>query len=210
MESYDHRLAQDALRQTLRQSMLDAAARILQQDGIAGLTVRKVAEAVNVSTTLLYSCFGGKDGLADALYQQGFRLFFDAYLALGEQQAEVAPGLDRLRWYAMHYRRFAHEQSAYYQIMFGDAMPRFTPGEEASQLAWHSFTPLVTEFAAAMTLGQIPQGSASTAARQLWAAMHGVVSLELKGFYLRDTDAAKLYEGAVEAVLHYLQTAQEA
>ncbi|HJV74456.1 MAG TPA: hypothetical protein VJ654_09560, partial [Noviherbaspirillum sp.] len=47
----DFRQAQEDLRGKLRQGMLDAATRLLTDEGPAALTVRRVAEAVNCSTT---------------------------------------------------------------------------------------------------------------------------------------------------------------
>src|ERR1700741_2206584 len=82
----DFRQEQEGLRITLRQGMLDAASRLLVEEGAAALTVRKVAEAVNCSTTLLYSIFGGKDGLSNALYLEGFA-------RLKREYAEYAAGL---------------------------------------------------------------------------------------------------------------------
>src|ERR1700741_3796419 len=77
----DFRQEQEGLRSALRQGMLDAATRLLVEEGAAALTVRKVAEAVNCSTTLLYSLFGGKDGLSNALYLEGFARLKQEYAA---------------------------------------------------------------------------------------------------------------------------------
>jgi AcrR family transcriptional regulator len=90
----DFRQSQEALRSSLREGMLDAASHLLQTEGAAALTVRKVAEAVNCSTTLLYSIFGGKDGLSNALYLEGFERFKSEFLSyeatLAEKRKPVA------------------------------------------------------------------------------------------------------------------------
>src|SRR5215207_1752375 len=62
------RQGQDALRRAL----LDAASGLLLEEGPGALTMRRVAGAVGCSTTVLYTMFGGKEGLADALYREGF------------------------------------------------------------------------------------------------------------------------------------------
>ncbi|MFZ6774001.1 TetR/AcrR family transcriptional regulator [Undibacterium sp. SXout7W] len=204
----DFRQGQEALRDSLRQGMLDAASRLLLDEGPAALTVRKVADAVNCSTTLLYSIFGGKDGLANALYLEGFTRFKEEFIqyeaSLPEEQR--VRGIDRIWLYANNYHAYARRYPSYYMVMFGDAIAGFVPPLESRVAAWESFTPLMAEFEHCMQQGLLPPSSASAAARLLWSAMHGVISLELKGFYFKKEHPDELYRAAVRAVLLSLQT----
>lgn len=203
----DFRQEQEALRHSMREGMLEAASRLLLEEGAAALTVRRVADAVNCSTTLLYSIFGGKDGLSNALYLEGFALYRREFPAYAAQQpsAPVARGIDSLHLYANYYHAFARRYPSYYMVMFGDAIAGFVPPEASRIAAWESFTPLIAEFQYCMQHGSLPVSSASAAARLMWAAMHGVISLELKGFYLKQTHADTLFQSAVRAVLFSLQ-----
>ncbi|MDE2428800.1 MAG: TetR/AcrR family transcriptional regulator [Burkholderiales bacterium] len=203
----DFRQGQEALRDSLRQGMLDAASSLLHEEGAAALTVRKVAEAVNCSTTLLYSIFGGKDGLSNALYLEGFARLKQE---LADYEASLPPeqkasGIDRIWMYANNYHNYARRYPSYYMVMFGDAIAGFVPPLESRVAAWESFTPLIAEFETCMQEGSLPASSASAAARLLWAAMHGVISLELKGFYLKKEHPDELYRAAVRAVLYSLK-----
>jgi AcrR family transcriptional regulator len=213
----DFRQAQDELRVSLRQGMLDAASRLLVEEGAAALTVRKVAEAVNCSTTLLYSIFGGKDGLSNALYLEGFARFKQDFAAfqnnlsasnLSANKADAsntgAQGIDRLWLYAASYHDYARRNPSYYMVMFGDAIAGFVPPLESRTAAWESFTPLIAEFEQCMQQGSLPASNPGMAARLLWSAMHGVISLELKGYYLKKEHSDELYRAAVRAVLHSL------
>ena len=56
----------------VRRALLDAASRLLVEEGPQALSMRRVAAAAGCSTTVLYTLFGGKEGLADALYREGF------------------------------------------------------------------------------------------------------------------------------------------
>ncbi len=56
-----------------------------------------------------------------------------------------------------------------------------------------------------MKEGRLPASSPTAAARLLWAAMHGVISLELKGYYLKKEHPDELYKAAVRAVLFSLK-----
>jgi AcrR family transcriptional regulator len=204
----DFRQAQEELRQTLRQGMLDAATRLLSEEGPAALTVRRVAEAVNCSTTLLYSLFGGKDGLANELYLEGFARLKEELAAAAVQAAKKKgeqDGLSPLLQHARAYHQYAKRNPSYYMVMFGDAIAGFVPPLESRNKAWESLAILIETFETAMKNGALPPSNPTAAARLLWAAMHGAASLELKGYYLKSERADELFDAAVNAVLRSLQ-----
>jgi AcrR family transcriptional regulator len=206
-KTVDFRQGQEDLRNTLRQGMLDAATRLLTEEGPAALTVRKVAEAVNCSTTLLYSLFGDKDGLSNALYLEGFarlKAEFAAEFAVSAQLDKPC-GLQRLNQIAQTYHRYAKNNPSYYMVMFGDAMAGFVPPLESRNQAWESLAVMIDAFDECMQAGALPRTNPTAAARLLWAAMHGAVSLELKGYYLKTERANELFDAAVHAVLRSLQ-----
>src|SRR3954467_13282778 len=49
-----------------------SASELLSKEGASGLSVRRIAAAAGCSTMGLYSRFGGKDGVVDELYAEGF------------------------------------------------------------------------------------------------------------------------------------------
>ena len=63
-----------------RSAILEAALEILKAQGHEALTVRKVAERAGCSTIGVYTWFGGKDGLVDAILIDGFRAFAGALM----------------------------------------------------------------------------------------------------------------------------------
>lgn len=206
-KTLDFRQAQGALRDTLRQGMLDGAIRLLSEEGPSALTVRRVAEAVNCSTTLLYSLFGGKDGLANELYLEGFGRLKTGFEALSVTlRMEGGPaGLCYLRALAGVYHRYAKDNPGYYMVMFGDAIGGFVPPVESRNQAWDSLAVLIAAFDECMAAQVLPRSNPTAAARLLWAAMHGAISLELKGYYLKTERADELFDAAVSAVLCSLQ-----
>lgn len=205
-KTVDFRQGQEELHRTLRQGMLDAATRLLTEEGPAALTVRKVADAVNCSTTLLYSLFGGKDGLSNALYLEGFaRLKAEFAASSAKLESGRQPDLQRLRALAQIYHQYAKHNPSYYMVMFGDAIAGFVPPVESRMQAWESLAVLIDAFEECMQAGVLPHTNPTLAARLLWAAMHGAISLELKGYYLKTERADELFDAAVNAVLRSLQ-----
>jgi AcrR family transcriptional regulator len=204
----DFRQGQEELRRSLRQGMLDAATRLLADEGPSSLTVRRVADAVNCSTTLLYSLFGGKDGLANELYLEGFARLqaeFDALPAPSVQKTRQN-GLARVLSLAQTYHAYAKRNPSYYMAMFGDAVAGFVPPLASRKQAWESLQMLIDTFDECMQNGALPRSDPTAAARLLWAAMHGAISLEMKGYYLKSERADELFDASVNAVLHSLQT----
>ena len=64
------------------QALLAAAGKVLAEEGASALTVRRIATEAGCSTMGLYSRFGGKDGVVDQLYVQGFDQLCDSMSAL--------------------------------------------------------------------------------------------------------------------------------
>jgi AcrR family transcriptional regulator len=62
---------------TLRteETLLQAAAALLERDGPEGVTTRAVCSAANVTAPTLYHHFGDKNGLLDALVSRGIEAF---------------------------------------------------------------------------------------------------------------------------------------
>src|SRR4051812_23804404 len=89
-----------------RRQVVEAAARVLAEDGPHGLSLRRIAAEAGGSTQIVYTLFGGKPGLADALYAEGFRRLAQAMV--GELAAAPNPGdPERLKALGRAYLAFA-------------------------------------------------------------------------------------------------------
>ena len=58
---------------TTRETLLDAALRLLEERGPGALRIRDLAAAAEQSTMGVYTHFGSKQGLLEQLYLHGFR-----------------------------------------------------------------------------------------------------------------------------------------
>lgn len=189
----DVRSARENLREDVRRSVLLAAAQILLEEGPTALTVRRVADAVNASTKVVYTLFGGKDGLLDALYLHSFARFADAF---AECRA-IEPPARRLAALCQRYRAFACAEPALYQFMFGDLGRAYQAPLASRKRAWKTFEVLAEALAAAS--GETERSVVADGTRVLWAAMHGCVSLELRGLMKDAAMARRIFEAAVRA-----------
>src|SRR3954462_6845748 len=76
----DEQLAYDASvasASPTRETLLDAALRLLEERGPGALRVRDVAAAAEQSTMGVYTHFGSKQGLLEELYLYGFQRLAD-------------------------------------------------------------------------------------------------------------------------------------
>jgi AcrR family transcriptional regulator len=170
-------------RRAVRRLVLDAASRLLEAEGPDALTMRRIAGEVGCSTSVLYTMFGGKAGVAEGLWREGFERLRGAM----ERVTDDDP-LGRLAALGRVYRENALANRAYYAIMFQRPIPGFRPSPEAYAESLQPLRILVDAAADCIRAGVFRDADPARVAGVLWAAAHGAVSLELAG-----------YEGAIDA-----------
>jgi AcrR family transcriptional regulator len=156
-------------------ALLDAARRLLAEEGASALTVRRLAAEAGLSTMAIYSRYGGKDGIVDALYIEGFERLAEAMRGARMTKDPIGD-LDRC---GQAYRSFALANPTSYAVMFQNVVPDFHPSEAAMVTAAQTLDLLAQLVQRAIDAGKFAPGDASALAGLLWAAQHGIVSLEL-------------------------------
>src|SRR3954453_13701890 len=77
--------ARDVGREALRDAVLQTAGDLLALEGPGALTMRKIADHLGASTTVLYTVFDGKNGIIDAMVHQGHELLRDGVESIPEE-----------------------------------------------------------------------------------------------------------------------------
>ena len=178
-------------------ALVTAAGNLLASEGAQGLTVRAIAAAAGTSTMNVYSRFGGKDGVVEQLWLQGFDLLAEAMSAAGTS----ADPLDDLRRCGRAYRHFALEHTTLYNVMFTGAVPDFEPGEHARERGLRTLEELAHKLERAMDAGLLRRSDPDHAAAMVWATCHGAVSLELTHAGDTSIDWERVFADATEAVV---------
>ncbi|CAN5720476.1 TetR/AcrR family transcriptional regulator [soil metagenome] len=176
-------------------SLVEAAVRVIEADGAEALTVRRVATEAGVSPQGVYNHFAGKQGVVEAVFIRGFDGLSAAFAELPRED------LFRALVVAAHrYRELALEHPGFYTVMFDKAVPDFTPSPEALAHASAAFGGLRQLVEEAMAAGALATADPVSVAQQLWSAIHGAISLELRGIsFVTDLDAQ--YDALVHTVL---------
>ncbi len=165
----------------LREALLQAAERVLERDGLAGLTLRAVAREAGVSHAAPTHHFGDLTGLVSELAAIGFRMFNAAMMAA------IASGttlLEKGMANAKAYVGFAQAHPGMYALMFrsNERLDHSRPSlHEASEAAFAGLAGSV----AAMRQEQVSKESLSLDQAALiarnWSLVHGFTMLLLDG-----------------------------
>ncbi len=189
-------------KEAMRTGLLDIASQVLEQEGPNALSMRRITEQAGCSTTVLYTLFGGKEGLADGLYLEGFRRLREALDNVKEKNA-----LEQLKSLNRTYRRVALENPTYYAVMFGQPIPEFRPSLESKQVAWESLQPLIKTIEICIKQRQFKKGNAELMAMELWTIAHGLVSVELVGYFPGKVSLAdEMHEKALDDMIRAWST----
>jgi AcrR family transcriptional regulator len=177
-------------------ALLAAASHLLSTEGPDALTVRRIATEAGCSTMGVYSRFGGKDGVVEELYKEGVERLFE-----GMGADETDDPLADLRECGRCYRTNALANGTHYMVVFGGAVPGFTPSEEAQLQSLAAFGRLVARVQRAVDAGLLVDEPAERIAEIIWGTIHGHVMLELIGMSATLTDPGERYERTLQLLL---------
>lgn len=108
----------------LRERLVQAALATLTEEGVSGLTTRRVAQSADTSPPAVYEFFGDKGGLVREVFFEGFRLLGTRLQSLVETEdprTDLVAALNVCRLFACENRELA-------MLMFSRPFADFDPG----------------------------------------------------------------------------------
>jgi len=164
----------------LRDALLEAAERVLERDGLPGLTLRAVAREAGVSHAAPTHHFGDLTGLVSELAAIGFRRFNAAMVtAVAGERTPIEQALARARAYV----GYAQANPGMYGLMFRtERLDYSRPAlHEAAEASFAGLSGAI----AASRQEQIVDGALSldqaAAIARAWSLVHGFTTLLLDG-----------------------------
>ncbi len=212
----------EAIKAVARQQMAEL--------GTAGVSLRAIARAMNITAPAIYNYYPRLDDLITALLVDAFQALADAMAQAGEIEGS---NMQKFRAMIMEYRQWAVAHPADFQLIFGNPIPGYVaPDELTAPLARRPFQHLYFWFGRALQADEarIPAIYHTIPPEILvhlvewkrqtrfdiddipfcmlltgWARIHGLVILELN-HHLQPAigDAAALYRYEVDALLSQL------
>ena len=167
-----------ASNETVGSALLDAAREIFLNEGVKGLSVRRVAEQAGCTTMAVYSQFKGKDGILGALFDEGFDM-----LSLAQQAVDATlNNEEKVIAICQAYRATASAYPHHYALMLGQHSGVHSPSEASQLKAMATLNFLVETVSIMRSMKNQSAQESDALANALFAFCHGWVSLERTGF----------------------------
>ena len=164
-----------------RDKILDAARELFVTEGYEGVSMRRVAEKIEYSPTAIYVHFADKNELFHELCRQDF-----AHLQEVMTSADMpSDPVERLRQIGRNYVEFGARFPHHYVFMFMTPHPPHEPDEEDREIMGNpemdAYALLKWAVQDAINAGCFLDEvqDAELVSQTLWAAMHGVISLQI-------------------------------
>ncbi len=162
---------------TLREDILKAALRIVEEQGAAGLTMRAVAGMLGYSATAIYQHFDSKEELLLTLkLQAGDLLTREMELARTEPTLE-----EQLFQMGRRYIRFGLQNPTFYQLMFQDISLETTSTPQQRERLRQSWAVMRATLKTWVEQRGFQGIDIDKEANVLWIMVHGLTSLALAG-----------------------------
>ena len=163
----------------LRRAVLDASLALLEEGGVAALSMREVARRAHVTHGAPYHHFPDRGAILAALAAEGFALLTEGMKAA--MGPERLGSIERFEAAGLAYVRFALEHTAYMRIMFRPELMLPLEHPAVDEGAACAMGVLLACVAECQTAGSIPRGDPGPVVLTSWAAVHGLASLWIDG-----------------------------
>ncbi len=168
-------------RQETIEEVLDIAAAIMAEQGVAGLSIGEIARRMGIRPPSLYVYFPSKHALYDALFARG------AQAILATMEAAIATPLDGASTLeqilldgAEAFVRWSLRHAPYSQLLFWRPVPGFTPSPRAYEPAVRLVKLTTGRFAQLQRLGLMRADLPAEQIHRDWTILiSGVVSQQL-------------------------------
>ena len=178
----------------MRSRILKAAMELYVKGGYENVTMRGIAAKIEYSPGTIYLYFQNKNDIMLQLCYQGF----ERLLAHQDKLEKIADPLERLSAGGRYYLAFALENPEFYELMFTttEVLRDSGPDQEAAPL--RAFRKFAENVKACLDAGIFSAGEVETTAIALWATLHGLASLLIKGRlrFLPEESLGKVVEQA--------------
>ena len=170
-----------------KEQILDAVTEIAQEKGWERTSVREISRHIGYSTIKIYSEFGSKENLLQAIQRKGFSLLNNAYTKAIESEDHPKGQLKALCLAHFH---FAFQHKFYYDLMF--QMSGVNCGAACENTLLQASAP-VREL-----LEEIHGSMNRDIFTHWWALMHGYVAISLNNQCLNKEEGEAILEKIVD------------
>jgi AcrR family transcriptional regulator len=181
-----------------REKICDIALDIFAEKGVEGLTLREVAARLGVSPMTPYRYFKDKEAILAAVRTRAFNDFAAALEnAVNRGKDAVASSEAAGRAYA----NFAFMHAEAYRLMFTVAQKDAEAKDKGLQLAVERARATMSYHVEQLVKEGVLEGDPELIGYVFWAALHGLVMLELSGKFSKRYDFNKVRRETFRALM---------
>jgi AcrR family transcriptional regulator len=164
-----------------RDKILDAARELFVTEGYEGVSMRRVAEKIEYSPTAIYVYFADKQELFHELCQQDYARLAEVF----QSSAMSSDPIERVKQIGRTYTEFGVRYPNHYKFMFMTPHPPHEPDEEDHEVMGNpevdAYAFLKWAVQRAIDAGRFREElqDAELISQTLWAAVHGVIALNI-------------------------------
>jgi AcrR family transcriptional regulator len=193
-------------KENLRQEIFDAASELFAKEGIANVSMRKIAEKIEYSPTTIYLYFRDKTTLLHQICEETFAKLAIEVTKIRENTNDP---LDILRGGMRAYIEFGLNHPNHYEVVFIAPLDSYVDeGFEYSfenSMGKIAFEKLVESVVMCMQAGVIKNGDVELISQTLWAGIHGLTSLLIGHTEFPFVEKERLIENLIETMIKGLQ-----
>ncbi len=159
----------------VRSTILKQSWQIVEDEGWQALSIRKIADAIEYSTPVVYKHFENKDAILEAFSREGYTCLADR---LNQAKAHKSSPRTQLEAISQAYWQFAHEHPKHYQIMYGLGIPTCEMVREIPEIKQVSdlLHEVIDE---AIKTSQNPGMDGHLKTTTFWSILHGLVAMTM-------------------------------
>lgn len=182
----------DHSRDQIRSMALEAASYIIVQEGMEGVSARKVAAKIGYTVGTLYHCF---DNIQDLILQANGATLSQLLTLLQSEKDSATDPTVSLHKIAQGYLQFAENHFNSWHALFQLKLPENTPTPDWYQTQIDTLFELLEQQLILLNNSKSKR-EIQLAARVLWGSVHGICSLYLDNKLFSDNIAP------TEALIH--------
>jgi len=159
----------------LREALIQAGIEILEERGMAALTLRETARRAGVSHAAPYHHFTDKEALLAAVAARGYQM---QRREMSNAAAKLARKNDELQAYGLTYTAFAQAHPSLFRLMYTLGKSKIPPSDELNQAAASVYDGILDGI---REKTGCDREQARSIALLLWSSVHGITMLWLDG-----------------------------
>ncbi len=181
----------------VRATILKQSWQIVEEEGWQALSIRKIADAIEYSTPVIYKHFESKDAIIEEFTKEGYALLAEKLKKATEQHNTPAQQLLAI---SHAYWEFAFHHAKHYQIMFGLGIPTCEMIHSIDEMK-NASDVISSSIKRAIETGNSPDADSYLKSRTFWSILHGMVAIEMLSAQGNPNKTRRTLDDAVEGFI---------